>query len=239
MTRTITLSLLAFLAVPGRGQLPVFEIATVKIAAPTEGGGRALAGGDRVTLRNTTLLSALARAFRLKFANQIVGPTWIRTERYDIVAKAADNTPQDQIPAMLQALLIERFQLVLRRETRELPAYALVMGKGPLKLVENESNPKDSATLTGPRRHMTSTSMATLAQFASQTLRTPVLDLTGLAGHYDFQYEYSREETGDTTDNPRPSIFTVIADLGLKLESRKAPFEVIVIESGNKSPTEH
>ncbi len=71
----------------------------------------------------------MARAYLVK-TYQIDGPSWIRIERYDIVAKAPDDTPRDQIPLMLQALLMERFQLKLHREQREMAVYALMAGKG-------------------------------------------------------------------------------------------------------------
>lgn len=67
-------------------------------------------------------------------------------------------------------------------------------------------------------------------------MRHPVSDLTGIEGRYDFPYDYSLEETGRDS---APSIFTVVADLGLKLESRKASFDVVVIDGGNKIPAEN
>jgi len=78
--------------------------------------------------------------------------------------------------------------------------------------------------------------MAALAQFTSLMLRRPVVDATGLAGHYDFALDMSREESGKDS---APSIFTVIAGLGLKLDPRKMSLDVIVIEDGSKTPTEN
>ena len=212
---------------------PAFEVATIKAAAPATGGGRASTSGDRVVYNNTTLLNVLVRAFQVKSGKQIVGPSWIFTERYDIVAKADENTPKELIPLMLQTLLIDRFRLVLHREKRELQAYALVIGKGRLKLVENESDQKNFWAVNNGQREAKGWSMAALAEMESSTLRLPVLDMTCLPGHYDFPYDYSQEET---TRDSAPSIFTIVADLGLKLESRKAPFDVIVVDSGNKVP---
>ena len=219
----------------GQATPPAFEVATVRPAVPA-GGGRASSSGDRLTLNNTTLLNALIRAFGLTSAGQVSGPSWILEGRYDIVAKAPDNTPKDQIPLMLQTLLIDRFKLVLHHETRELPAYALTIGKSKLKLVEDDTNPKNSTVMNDGRREMRSMNMATLAQYASLTLRTPVVDKTGLSGYYDFPYDLSQEET---LKDSAPSIFTVFEELGLKLESRKEPFDVIVIDSGNRTPIEN
>lgn len=214
-----------------------FEVATVKPAAPASGGGRASTSGNTVIYNNTTLLNALVRAFGLTSANQIIGPAWVRNDRYDIVAKAPENATKEQVPSMLRALLIERFKLVLHHEMRDLPSYDLVIGRGKLKLIEDGNEPRNSgAVLPDGRREMKSTSMATLAQLASLTLRVPVIDRTGLSGFYDFPYEVSQEETGS---DAAPSIFTVIADLGLKLESHSSPSDVIVIDAGNRIPVEN
>jgi uncharacterized protein (TIGR03435 family) len=212
---------------------PAFEVATVKPAVPATGGGRASASGDRLVYNNTTLLNVLVRAFGLTSASQVAGPSWVFDNRYDIVAKAPDNTPKEQLPHMLQTLLIERFKLVLHHETRDLPAYVLIAGKGRLKLGERSNQP-ESAEVNNGQRFAKGWSMATLAQMVSLPLRTPVFDRTGIEGRYDFPYDYSMEET---QRDSAPSIFTVIADLGLKLESRREPFDVIVLDAGDKVPS--
>jgi uncharacterized protein (TIGR03435 family) len=240
MTRcsgSATLILWISSALCGQSLRPLaFEAATIKPAVPGKGGGRTSTSGSTVVYNNTTLLNALGKAFGVTSASQITGPAWISENRYDIVAKAPDNTSKEQFSLMLRNLLIERFKLVLHRETRELPAYALVQGSGKLKLVADESNLKNSTVVNGGRREMKSMNMAALAQFATLTLRIPVLDRTGLSGYYDFPYELTREETQQES---APSIFTVISDLGLKLESRKEPFDVIVIDGGDKVPAEN
>src|ERR1700748_1049581 len=118
-------------------QAPAFEVATIKPAAPQVGGGRTSTPGNMVVYNNTTLLNALVRAFGFTSASQVAGPAWVREERYDIVAKAAENTPKEKLSLMLQTLLIDRFKLVLHHETRDLPSYDLVTGSGKLKLVED------------------------------------------------------------------------------------------------------
>lgn len=215
---------------------PAFEVATVKPSAPTTGGGRASTSGNTIIYSNTTLLNALVRAFGLQSANQVAGPGWVFEDRYDIVAKAPENTAKEQLPLMLQTLLIDRFKLVLHHETRELSAYALIKGSGRLKLRENEGGQNNSTIMNDGRREMKGMNMAALAQFASLMLRRPVADATGLSGNYDFPLDLTQEESGKDS---APSIFTVIADLGLKLESRKTPLDVIVIEAGNKVPVEN
>jgi uncharacterized protein (TIGR03435 family) len=242
--RPLRTTIIALAAVVCCGQS--FEVATVKVAAPAAGGGRASASGDRISYRNTTLLNVLRRAFDLKHFSQVAGPSWVFTERYDIVAKAPDNTPKEQISLMLRALLVQRFKLVLHRETRELPMYALLVGKGPLKMrqLPDEAGDKNSFAFDGGLRRARSMSMGGLAQFVSQILRRPVVDMTGLPGYYDFPLGLSLEERGGLSADAgepqsSPSIFVTIDKLGLKLDSRKAPLSVIVIDDGIKVPIEN
>ena len=105
-----------------------------------------------------------------------------------------------------------------------------------IKLVPNEADPKNSTGLMDGRREMKSMSMVALAQFATLTLRLPVIDQTALSGSYDFPFDLTQEETGRDS---APSIFTVMGDLGLKLESRKLPFDVLVIDAGEKVPVQN
>jgi len=225
-------------------QAPSFEVASVRPATPsTQGGGRASTSGDRVSYINTTLAHLLYPAYQVEFY-QIDGPSWIRTERYDVVAKAPDNTPKDQIPLMLQALLADRFKLKVHRETRELPIYALIFVKESPKLEKVEGDAIGGVDLAADgRRRFLRTSMAQLVLYLTSMSGRPVLDQTGLAGAYNFPLELSMEEVGginaSANATQRPSIFTSVQELGLKLESRKAPVEMIVVDGGTKTPTEN
>jgi uncharacterized protein (TIGR03435 family) len=222
------------------GQSPSFEVASVRIAAPSAGrGGHATASGDRVSYENTTVKNVLARAYGVK-GYQIDGPSWILTERYDIVAKAPDDTPKEQIPLMLQSLLTERFQLRVHREERLMPAYELIAGKGAPKLQKSEG--ALTYDMSGGRRELKNHSIVQLTDFLSSIVQRPVRDKTGITGTYNFSLEMSLEELGGINAKPdvfAPSIFTIVEGLGLKLESQKAPIEVIVVDSGNKVPTEN
>jgi uncharacterized protein (TIGR03435 family) len=229
------------LSFTAEAQPPVFEAASVKPAAPTTSrGGSASSSGDRVTFANTTLVNVLTRAYALR-AFQVDGPSWIRTERYDIVAKAPDNTPRERILQMLQTLLSERFHLKLHREHRDMPVYLLLSGKGAPKFQKSEG--ALTYDMSNGRRELKNHTLAQLADFVSMIVQRPVLDRTSLsAGTYNFPLETSMEELGGVNANPDfpvPSIFTIVEGLGLKLESRKEPVEVIVVDSGNKVPTEN
>jgi uncharacterized protein (TIGR03435 family) len=221
-------------------QAPAFEVASVKPAAPRTGrGGRTTVSGDRFAYANSTLANLVARACLVK-TYQIEGPSWIRTERYDVVAKAPDNTPKEQVPLMLQSLLAERFQLKLHRELKETAVYALIPGKGQPKFQKSEG--ELSYDMSNNRRELKNHTMLQLVDFLSSILQHLVFDRTGLPGTYNFPLEMSMEELGGlnaTPDSSAPSIFTIVEGLGLKLDSRKEPVEVIIIDSGNKVPAEN
>jgi uncharacterized protein (TIGR03435 family) len=215
---------------------PTFEVASVKPAAPSQTpAGRASTSGDRVTMINTTVSNVIGRAYGVKFY-QIDGPPWILTERYDILAKAPDNTPKDQIPLMLQSLLAERFKLTIHRETRELPVYELIVAKPSPKL--KKTDPSAPFGVDSGHRELRTT-MPQLADLITRMVGRPVLDKTNLAGWYDLPLELSMEEVGGIDKSSRPSIFTSVQESGLKLESRKDPVEIIVVDGGTKTPTEN
>jgi uncharacterized protein (TIGR03435 family) len=136
---------------------------------------------------------------------------------------------------MLQALLTERFQLKLHRESREMPVYFLVT-KGPPKYQKSEGDL--GYNMDNGRRILKNHTMEQLADTLTFTVQRPVLDRTGLAGTYNIPLEMSQEELGKS-DGSSPSVFTIVEGLGLRLESRKAPLEVIVVDSGTKIPTEN
>jgi len=241
---SVLLSLAASWAASGRSRHgPSFEVASVRPAAAQAREDRSSAGGDRVSYAHTTMFGLIANAYQVR-GFQIDGPSWIRTERYDVVAKAPDNTPKDQIPLMLQSLLVERFQLKVHRETRELPVYALIFVKESPKLEKVESDALGGVDLAADgRRRFLRTSMEQLVMYLTAMSGRPVLDKTNRAGVYDFPLELSMEEVGginaSANSTQRPSIFTSVEELGLKLESRKAPFDMIVVDGGTKTPTEN
>jgi len=115
-----------------------FEVASIKPAAPQpEGMFRIGMGGDegRITYTGVPLKLVMTRAYGVK-QHQISGPSWLDSERFDINAKIPDGVSREQVPAMLQNLLAERFKMTIRRETKEQSVYALVVGKNGPKLTK-------------------------------------------------------------------------------------------------------
>ena len=224
-----------------------FEVASVKKA---ESGGPP---GDiprnmdpspgHFAMRNVPMRYMMEWAYSLQ-DYQLAGPDWIKgEERYDIYAHAPGPVTDDEMRPMLQALLLERFQMKVHRETREMPAYLLLPGKGPAKVKESaaDSQPglapnKDGTVLF---RHF---GISRLTFLLTRRMDHPVLDQTGLKGIYDYTIDISGLSEFSGPPNPDPnglSIFAAIQqDLGLKLELRKQqPIDVLVIDAANKVPT--
>uniref|UniRef100_Q01YT5 Uncharacterized protein n=1 Tax=Solibacter usitatus (strain Ellin6076) TaxID=234267 RepID=Q01YT5_SOLUE len=142
------LALTAWTASAQTGDVPTtFEVASVKPAASMVGGmiRVRMAGGPgqpdpgQINYSNVTLKNVLMTAYNVK-GYQISGPSWLESERFDIVAKVPKGATKEQFQLMLQNLLAERFKLKLHRESKELPIYALVVAKNGLKMKET---PKD------------------------------------------------------------------------------------------------
>jgi uncharacterized protein (TIGR03435 family) len=141
---------------------------------------------------------------------------------------------------MLQALFTERFNLVAHRETRELPIYVLTVDKGGPKLAPT-ADPANNSTSTG-RGSLKGKAMKTaaFAKELSNSLGQSVVDRTGLTGEYDITLQWDPEPVSGTAPetaklSEHPDLFTGIRQqLGLKLEARKGPVEVLVVDQAER-----
>lgn len=233
-----------------------FDVATVRLSG---GGLTSYKGGpgtddpERLTIRNYDLKTLLVIAFDLK-KFQIAGPGWIDTTHYDINANVPAGTTREQARKMLQNLLAERLKLRVHRETREFPAYDLVVtGKGPKLELVNSGGSLIIRTQRGAGLRAISggVNMAQLVtMLRTQFDDTAVVNKTGLDGLYKFTLEFvpiggqigqqALKQAVVTTpeDLTFPSIFTALQEqLGLKLEKSKAMFDVLVVDAGEKTPT--
>lgn len=135
-----------------------FEVASVKASAPLDAAaivsGKAHVGTTidkaRVDIGSTPMIGLICQAYKVKPYQITGGPNWLYTERYDIVAKLPEGADKDQVPAMLQTLLAERFKLALHRDKRDTPVYALTVGKGGLKMKEAAPAAETAAASAGP-----------------------------------------------------------------------------------------
>lgn len=162
------------------------------------------------------------------------GPGWIDTDPYIFDARAENSDASaDQVRGMLQTLLTERFKLVVHRATQQGQVYSLVVGKNGSKMQKVKDGRKPFVTWTGPGQvTFAGNRMQALISVLSSALRSPVLDETGLEGLYAFSLEFTdpRDPRPRQADS-RPDIFTALQEqLGLKLEAKKGPVEILVID---------
>jgi len=230
-----------------------FDAASVK---PTQGGRTRSIEPGRITYLDTALGEFITMAYGLK-RYQVSGPDWImnadRSGRYDLVATTGSPVSADEIKRMLGPLLVERFHLAFHRETRELPVFALVVAKGGPKFKQ----PGDGGGALPPTPDGTggfsykNWSMATLVDWLSvlPSVGRPVIDRTGIEGRYSFnanlfdlpkdaspldmKVAIGRSDAGDVLFSTLPE------QLGLKLESQKAPIEILVVDHADKVPVEN
>jgi len=305
-----------------------FDVATVKPSPPPDmakmqaemQAGRMPKFGPHVGASQAeytfmSLKDLIALAYKVK-AYQVTGPDWLATERFDILAKMPDGATKDDAPAMLQALLEDRFKLTVHRDTQEHPVLGLVVGKGGVKLKESTiaalpidedaplkpgemkmdtpdgparmtRNPDGSGTVNmgtkgtftqkmdgqNLRIEASTITMAGFADMLTQMMQIggastrQVVDMTGLKGNYQAAVELSMADliasaraagvdvpgpggpgggVADAAAAATPSdpsggatVYESVQRLGLKLESRKAPIEQLIVDHAEKAPTDN
>jgi uncharacterized protein (TIGR03435 family) len=303
-----------------------FEVATIKTALPPTPqsmmAGKVKIGetidAGRADYGFVNMEYLITKAYGVK-AYQVSGPSWIQSERFDILAKLPTGATKDQVPEMMKALLAERFHIAVHNETKEHAVYALVVGKGGSKLKESAAEApepvveggkpaaagmvmqQDGAqmkmtpsgdgrgmTIKGPQgntkvsmgadgnMHMENSQMtiASFIELIGRFVDKPVVDETGLKGKYDISLDMSMGDMmtmarsagiagvggggmgggrgggagapgggaapADAASDPSGgSIFQTVQSLGLKLEARKTAMPMIVVDKGDKTPTEN
>jgi len=239
-----------------------FEVASVKRTEQC-GGPRSMDPGY-LALRGVPLKWVLVEAFKVKL-DEIEGPSWLEKDCFDILAKMPEGATRDQLPAMLQAFLKERFKLAAHKVDRPRSGYALVVDKGGLKVKEDDpktefmGSGRAGAVMIGARGHgrlKGVMSMASLAKSLSTKGYGPVQDLTGLTGEYDIDLSWTPDPdlgpkgVGGTDPDATPpsagspaasepggSLFAALREIGLKLERRKIPVQFVVIDRIERIPT--
>jgi len=162
-------------------------------------------------------------------------PEWTKEGkiRFEIQAIAAQPSTPAEMKQMVQTLLVDRFQLKLHRETKQVPVYALVIAKNGPKLKDAvdaaHNGGKGSIDIGSGIFKGAGATMDRFVEILTDNLDRPVINRTNLAGHYDFSLNY--DQTLLTDWRLAPILFSLVQDLGLKLESLKAPFEMLIIDS--------
>jgi uncharacterized protein (TIGR03435 family) len=234
-------------ALPLLAQTPSFEVASVKPAQPHASGSPfdvTIAGGIMASHVSAGML--IQMVYSLKPFLIFGSPGWLDSEEWAIVAKPPEGTPPVNPPKItpelrlrLQALLADRFHLIVHHETREMPVYALVIARNGPKLPPPDGKDfrlklgRGSIVATGGAK------IAMLASVISNQLDRPVIDETGLTDSYSITLRWTPEPPAGApnqaqtaaADPTSPSFFTALQEqLGLKLESKRRPVEVLVID---------
>jgi uncharacterized protein (TIGR03435 family) len=200
----------------------------------------------------TPLTVLIELAYNVSLLQIDGGPSWVRSERYDVDARAEGSATFEQMRPMLQSLLADRFKLTLRRETRQSPVYDLLPDRGGLKITpmkEGSCLPADQAIPFGPlttcgglrrqftpERHVVEAvgiPMTKLVELLSDDLGRVVIDKTGFSNLFSFRLEFAPVALQVAqADSSVPPLFGALQEqLGLKLEPSRGPVEVLVIDS--------
>jgi uncharacterized protein (TIGR03435 family) len=217
-----------------------FEVTSVKPNRSGSNSSSTHTTSAGITADNVSLKQLIERAYGV-VDYSLSGPAWLGDDKFDIAGKQAAGTPKGQMLPMLQALLAERFGLVVHREPKSLPGYVLIPGKKPPTL---HAKPADAGTKTNVGRGTvkgTNLSMADLAGLLSRQLDQPVQDQTGLPGVFDVNLEWTPDQAqADPASDRLSSIFTAVQEqLGLKLQPQKVPVDVLVVDHVERVPTEN
>jgi len=196
--------------------------------------------GERVNVTDGSLKDLIRLAYQVQ-VHQISGPPWLASEKFDVAAVMPAGSSRSQAPAMLRALLEERFHLMLHRETKSGPVYALVEAKGGIKLkpVEEPANGERIASRTSFQAGYLMARASPVAVFADLLAKAadrPVIDMTGLAGLYDFNLKYTTALSATEPDESATLGSALQEQLGLKLEKREMPVEILVIDHADRVP---
>ena len=202
-------------------------------------------------------------AFQIQ-GRAITGPDWLTSTRFEIIAKVPVGSNRDDVPEMLQRLIIERFGMKFHREPKEVPGYGLVIGKNGPKLKPSTDRAAPIAGRAGfadivegvapgvinvesvglvHRLVAGAMSMAEFAGYLANPTASPVVDLTELRGRYDIVFYYSKPLPISTNSEVTPAengfdlMSALREQLGLELQARKVKMEMLVIDHIEQTPS--
>lgn len=265
----ILLAACAVLARPQSTEPSKFEVASVKPSSPQSvrgsQGGPGTKDPTHWNFRSATFQDLIGIAWNVQYF-QISSKSAIDKDRFDVIVNVPEGASRDQFRLMMRSLLAERFQLKMHTESRNFPAYELVIAKTGFRLKESggESESRKPAaqqdgfpTLpAGPgfvanysssgiyplvRMRAQQQPISALARMLRTPGQEPIVDKTELTGKYDFTLEYTLDPPGGShgTDADPPiaaGIFALQEQLGLQLVAKKLPFDVVVVESFERAP---
>ena len=230
---------------------PRFEVVSIKpvprpTPSPTGGGLAFKVDGARVQINNYRLVDLLTRAFRVALP-QVDAPDFASDEFFEVQATLPAEATPEQVPEMLQAVLVERFKLAYHRETRDYQMSVLTVGKSGMKLPrlpDGTRAPPTSTRLADGTTRMTQTgNAASLFPVMNSFGGLQMVDETGLDGIYTWVRDIPPPTPGAGFEgyqaSMQDSFKAMIEAAGLKLETRKVPKATIVVDHLEKKPTEN
>jgi uncharacterized protein (TIGR03435 family) len=228
---------------PDTSSHPEFQVASVKPAQPGPQGVWTNGSPDGIRMLNMSLRTLVSFAYDTK-EYEVQATGWMESDKYDIVAKvSADEAKMAWkkkfalMRQMTQTLLADRFKLVVRREKKDWPVYALVPVKTGTKIHETGPYANENVNAQMGRGHLSAKDMpmSQLIEILSERFDRPVLDFSGVKGVFDIKLDWAPETQDPTALDPKPPLPLALEEqLGLKLEPRKAPIDILVIDHAEK-----
>ncbi len=232
-----------------------FEVVSVRPNHSLSGDSGVDTDQGMLKATNVSLRSLIMGAYGVK-NYQVEGPDWLGSEHFDIAAKFPEALPNDRdkyhaaLGAMMRNMLLDRFKLRLHSEQKTFSVFGLVVGKSGIKFKEVPDS--GSHSLNSNKTHYIGTcvSMDAFAEFLSRQKDLPsdlpVLNMTGLKGFYNLKLDWIPENresadppaTGDPVSGPTLRL-ALEEQLGLKLESRKASIEILIVDHAEKTPSDN
>jgi uncharacterized protein (TIGR03435 family) len=229
---------------------PAFDVATIRPSDPARKEQIITLRGAEVITTNVTVHDLINLAYWLHPKQLSGGPPWTESDKYDMTGKPdAPGQPNvDQMKTMIQKLLADRFQLKFHFEKRDLSAYVVRIAKGGAKITTSQFDPKSlpgwnfGRSASGTTLTFRNSPMSQITAILQNFLDQPVVDQSGLSEKYDFTVTFTMDAAQgarlgglppSAADNPdaAPDVYTAFQQqLGLKLESTKAPVDVMVID---------
>jgi uncharacterized protein (TIGR03435 family) len=218
---------------------PSYEVATIKPSDPEDQNSGFEMDGRQLFIENESVESMIAAAYGVHPKQIVDAPDWCRKEQWNVkgVPDLPGTPSWPQYQEMIQKLLADRFGLKFHRAKRDLSIFAITVANGGPKLTASKGDLNGMRDQTSNGNgvevtyRFTNNSIADFADGMKGYLDRPVVDETGIKGKFDFVLEWTKDGAVNPDPKAPPGLFTAVQEqLGLKIEPKKGPAEVLVIE---------
>ena len=229
---------------------PAFDFADVHASPRSADPESETFRSGRYEAHQINMVQLIASAYGVWPESILGGPSWLEADRFDVIARMPVSTSQDTTRLMLQTLLADRFKLAIRKDTKSMPAFALTIGKGKPKMKEADGTGEIGCRPQRPTdarpyalfvcRNVTMADLVERLQMsAGAYFNYRVVNLTGLAGKWDFEVGWSPRATLERSGDGVSVFQAIDRQLGLTLEQKDVPMAVIIVEHVNEKPTDN